>query len=275
MKRLFSFVILCFLVQTVLAQSKEAIRPFVIGEIRELDSKILGEKRILNIYLPEGYNPNDTIRYPVIYLLDGSADEDFIHVVGLIQFNTFPWIKRVPKSIVVGIANVDRKRDFTFPTTVEKDKTDFPTTGGSEKFIRFLEEELLPFINSNYRTNRARLLIGQSLGGLLATEILFSKPRLFDKYIIISPSLWWDNGSLLKNDPDILKEDFTSPVMVYLGVGQEGQLETDARKLVAKIKKGKNKLLVFHFDYLANEDHAGIAHQAISNALKLLYPIKK
>ncbi|HEX8279046.1 MAG TPA: alpha/beta hydrolase-fold protein [Segetibacter sp.] len=67
-------------------------KPFVLGVIDEIQSAVLSEKRILNIYLPEGYNKNDTTKYPVVYLLDGSADEDFIHVVGLYQFNSFPWI---------------------------------------------------------------------------------------------------------------------------------------------------------------------------------------
>jgi len=90
-------------------------KAFVLGIIEEIDSKALAEKRTINVYLPEGYQENDTVRYPVIYLLDGSADEDFIHVVGLVHFNSFPWIERVPKSIVVGIANTDRQRDFTYP----------------------------------------------------------------------------------------------------------------------------------------------------------------
>jgi predicted alpha/beta superfamily hydrolase len=90
-----------------------------LGVIEEMGSKELAEKRLLNIYLPEGYKQHDTIKYPVIYLLDGSADEDFIHIVGLVQYNSFEWINPVPKSILVGIATVDRKRDFTFPTTIE------------------------------------------------------------------------------------------------------------------------------------------------------------
>ena len=121
-------------------------KPFVLGTIEEIQSTQLGEKRTLNIYLREGYKQNDTTKYPVIYLLDGSADEDFIHIVGLVQFNSFSWINRVPKSIVVGIANVDRQRDFTYPTTIEVDKKRFPKIGHSEKFIAFSEKELQPFI---------------------------------------------------------------------------------------------------------------------------------
>ena len=94
--------------QSVKPASVRGSKPFVLGVIDEINSKELAEKRILNIYLPEGYEKDDTTKYPVIYLLDGSADEDFIHVVGLVQFNNFSWINRVPKSIVVGIANIDR-----------------------------------------------------------------------------------------------------------------------------------------------------------------------
>src|SRR6185437_3775981 len=171
--------------------------PFVLGRINTIQSKILSEKRILNIYLPQGYDQNDTTFYPVIYLLDGSADEDFIHIAGLVQFLNFSWVGILPKSILVGIANVDRKRDFTFPTTIATDKKESPTSGGSEKFIDFIEKELQPFIEKNYKTNSSKTLIGQSFGGLLATQILLSKPQLFTKYIIVSPSLWWNNESLL------------------------------------------------------------------------------
>ncbi|MGA0556875.1 alpha/beta hydrolase [Larkinella sp. VNQ87] len=256
-------------------------KPFVLGVIDELPSKLLGEKRILNIYLPEGYNQSDTARYPVIYLLDGSADEDFIHVVGLVQFNNFSWINRVPKSIVVGIANTDRRRDFTFPTTIEEDKKRFPTTGQSARFIRFLETELQPFIESRYRTTTARTLIGQSLGGLLATEILFKKPALFNRYIIISPSLWWDNGSLLRQNPAVLHPSFAPKTAVYVGVGKEGLapgsiphvMEVDANLLVEKLKTAQNRNLTIHFDYLPQEDHGTITHQAVFNAFRLLYPL--
>ncbi|MEQ1624697.1 MAG: alpha/beta hydrolase-fold protein, partial [Sediminibacterium sp.] len=107
----------------------ESSKPFVLGVIDEIHSKELAENRVLNIYLPEGYSQNDTIKYSVIYLLDGSADEDFIHIVGLVQFNSFQWINHIPKSIIVGIATVDRRRDFTFPTTIKEDLKTYPTTG--------------------------------------------------------------------------------------------------------------------------------------------------
>jgi predicted alpha/beta superfamily hydrolase len=282
MKITLPVLLFTFFAHLVFAQSGTA-KPFVLGVIDEIQSEQLAEKRVLNIYLPEGYSKNDTLKYPVIYLLDGSADEDFIHVVGLVQFNTFPWINRIPKSIVVGIANIDRKRDFTYPTTLEEDKKRYKTAGKSEKFIAFLEKELQPYIEQNYKTTPSKTIIGQSLGGLLATEILLKKPTLFNKYIIISPSLWWDDASLLKIPSSILEESFRPKTDVYIGVGKEGLglsklphvMEVDANLLAERLKNTKSKNVTVYFDYLPQEDHATVGHQAISNAFRLLYPVKK
>jgi len=198
-KKFFIIFMILFFTNEIFSQVKiNDKQKFSIGETITFKSGILNENRKLNIYLPLGYKKDSLKTYPVIYLLDGSVDEDFIHISGLVQFGSFSWIHMVPESIVVGIANIDRKKDFTFPTTNKKDKIDFPTTGDSEKFIDFLEKEVQPFIEKSYKTSSIKTLIGQSLGGLLATEILFKKPNLFDNYIIASPSLWWDDESLLK-----------------------------------------------------------------------------
>ncbi len=286
MNRIFLLFCLTFFTTLLFGQNNqvnqtETTKPFILGLIDEIQSTALAEKRILNIYLPEGYNKNDSTKYPVIYLLDGSANEDFIHVVGLVQFYNFEWINQVPKSIVVGIASVDRERDFTFPTSSEELKTTFARAGHSDKFISFLEKELQQFIETKYKGNKDKTLIGQSLGGLLATEILLKKPRLFNKYIIISPSLWWDNGSLLNQQSPIASAGFTQQTAIYIGVGKEGLtptkiprvMEVDANLLTEKIKETKNNNVKVFFDYLPQENHATIMHQALSNAFKILYPI--
>ncbi len=257
----------------------EIAKPFVLGITEEIQSTILSEKRTLNIYFPEGYNASDTTKYPVIYLLDGSADEDFIHVVGIVQFNTFPWINQIPKSIVVGIANTDRRRDFAFPTTIESEKNRFKTTGGSANFIAFIEQELQPHIEKKYKANSSKTIIGQSLGGLLATEILLKKPALFDKYIIISPSIWWDNGSILNLSSELLESAYSRQTDIYIGVGKEGLtpsetprvMEVDANLLVEKLRGTKSKSVKVHFDYLPEENHATISHQAVFNAFRVLH----
>ncbi len=280
MLRTLTVLILTFSTTFIFGQIKNSgqtdnTKPFVLGVIEEIQSTELNEKRILNIYLPEGYNPEDTTKYPVIYLLDGAADEDFIHIVGLVQFNNFEWINRVPKSIVVGIANVDRRRDFTFPTAITEDMKSNPTAGHSKAFISFIEKELQPYIQTKYKTNNSKTIIGQSLGGLLVVEILFKKPTLFNKYIIVSPSLWWDNGSLLNQPVPNLQN-----IDIYIGVGKEGLapttiphvMEVDANVLAEKLRNLKNKNVNVYFDYLPLENHATIMHHAVSNAFDLLFP---
>ncbi len=274
MKKIFITLAFVACANIICAQTKP--KPFVLGEIRELDSKILKEKRILNIYLPEGYDVKDTTKYPVIYLLDGSADEDFIHIAGLVQFNNFEWVNRLAKSIVVGIATVDRRRDFSTPTLIEEDKKNYPTSGHSAAFINFIETELQPYIHNIYKTNQSKTIIGQSMGGLLATEILLKKPALFNKYIIVSPSLWWNNGSLLNEEAKKLKDSSLPITEIYIAVGKEGLtptalprvMEVDANLLAEKIKELKNNSLKLWFDYLPEENHGTILHQAVINAFK-------
>lgn len=245
---------------------------FAIGETVEIQSAVLEENRTLNIYLPLGYSPDSLHRYPVIYLLDGSADEDFIHIAGLVQFGSFSWIEMIPETIVVGIANVDRKHDFTFPTNNEKDKEDFPTTGGSEKFIEFLEKEVKPFVEANYKTNDTTTLIGQSLGGLLATEILFKAPALFDNYIIVSPSLWWDDESLLKAEPAV----YTGEKSIYIAVGKEGKvMERTAEELYEKLKALNIISTNLWFKFYPEQDHADTLHLAVYGAFEKMFRKEK
>ena len=253
-------------------------KPFVLGAIDEIRSAQLGETRKLNIYLPDGYKAGGDVKYPVIYLLDGGADEDFIHVVGLVQFSSFEWVGRLPASIVVGITNVVRRRDLTLPSTVVSEKTKYPEAGHSDRFIGFIEKELQPYIEKTYNASEtSRTLIGESLGGLLATEILLKRPQLFDKYIIVAPSLWWDDGSLLLYPTDKLASS-TKKIDVYIGVGKEGLAgsgkphvgEVDANVLADRLQALKRKDMKVYFDYLPQEDHATISHQAIINAFRLL-----
>ncbi len=238
-----------------------------IGVVENINSVELSENRTLNIYLPDGYTANDKEEYPVIYLLDGSMNEDFIHIVGVVQFLTM--IEKMPKSIVVGIANVDRRRDFTFPTTIEKDKKDYPTTGSSAKFMNFIEKEAQPFIEKNYKVNASKTIIGQSLGGLFATEVLLKKPTLFTNYVIISPSLWWNDESLLAEAPKLLEQPITTKTKVYIAVGTEGKtMENDAKKLAGILSKTKN--LKTTFEPLPKEDHLTILHNSVYKGLENL-----
>lgn len=254
---------LFLLINTSVAQT--AVKPFELGVIDHVQSAVLSETRTLNIYLPPGYK-DTTAAYPVIYLLDGSADEDFIHTAGLVQFLNM--IGKMPQSIIIGIANIDRKRDFTFPTNNKEDLKALPTTGKSAKFISFIEQELQPCIEKSYRVNSQKTIIGQSLGGLLATEILIKAPWLFNNYIIVSPSLWWDDESLLAKAPALLKTHSYANTRAFIAVGTEGiQMENDAANLANIIKAAGVTTLFYP---LPAENHLTILHNSVYQAFEVL-----
>lgn len=241
---------------------------FTIGKTLQFHSAVLGETRVLNVYLPLNYTQDSTKSFPVIYLLDGSRDEDFIHVSGIVQFGSFSWINMVPESIVVGIANVDRKRDFTYPSHNQLDRKEFPTSGKSMHFIEFLEREVQPLIDATYSTTGVKTLIGQSLGGLLATEVLFKKPQLFDNYIIVSPSLWWDDESLLDIQPAI----YTAEKSIYIAGGKEGAvMERTARELFEKLKKNQPDNTQLFYEFLEDKTHGDALHMAVYHGLEKIF----
>jgi len=271
MKRIKMIVLFALLPLLGLKAQSIVENPLSIGEVVEIDSKILSEKRRLNIYIP---NDEKERQFDVIYLLDGSMNEDFIHIVGLVQF--FNLMFQMPPTIVVGIKNIDRKRDFTFHTDNAELLEKFPTTGGSKAFIDFVETELLPFIGNKYKVTKKRTLIGQSLGGLLATEILLKKPELFSDYFIVSPSLWWDNESMFDNIENLISKHNEAKVNVFISVGSEGRImEREAKGLYKKLRKSNLKNAKLYYKKLKDENHATVLHNAIYNILKSVYPYKE
>jgi len=268
-------------------------QPYVIAQTYRLQSQVLNEARELNIMLPEGYAEHPEQRYPVIYLLDGGQQEDFTHMAGAVQFASFPWVERLPPAILVGIANTDRKRDMTFkpapgyalPKWLQAYSEAYKTAGGSEQFIRYLETEVQPFVAQNFRAGPDRILIGQSLAGLLATEVLLKKPALFNHYVIMSPSLWWDQGSLLKQAPQWLKLQGQGQGQgsgsggvrkVYLAVGKEGpEMERDTRALAALIRQQRPAQQELVFEYLPRENHGSILHPAALSAFEHFFAAQK
>lgn len=241
---------------------------FVIGESLTFQSDVLEEVRTINVYLPLSYAKEPDKKYPVVYLLDGSADEDFIHISGIVQFGSFSWIQMIPESIVIGIANTDRRHDLTYPSNNEQDQTDSPTAGGSAEFIEMIKEELQPLVAQRYRVNDSSTLVGQSFGGLFATEVLLKKPALFDNYVIVSPSLWWDNESLLKASA----ADLSSVNAVYIGVGEEGEvMKRVANELFEKLQEDETITENLSFRYFSELDHGDALHLAVYDAFETIF----
>ncbi|OCK51835.1 esterase [Chryseobacterium sp. CBo1] len=271
-KKILAFCSILLAFQSMLLAQNGNVKPLTIGEIRTIKSKILNEERRLNIYLPQNFDKTKT--YPIIYLLDGSMNEDFIHVTGLVQF--FNQMYSMPETIVVGIANIDRKRDFTFHTDLKDLQKDYPTTGHSDKFINFLEKELKPYIESQFKTTDT-YLFGQSLGGLLATEILLKESEMFDNYFIISPSLWWDDESLLKQANQLLTKipDTKKFIYVSVGKGEHPVMIKDAENLFDILKKSNKKNWTVEYKMMETDNHATILHRSLYEGLVKLFPYQE
>jgi len=203
-----------------LAQTDNKI---VIGKVDSVYSTILKEQRKVWVYTPnlKAGVQNPSQRYPVVYLLDGEGH--FESVVGMIQqLSQVNGNTIVPEMIVVGIPNTDRTRDLT-PTHIESDLPMMDSgfsknTGGGENFTSFMEKELFPHIDSIYPTQPFRVLIGHSFGGLIVMNTITNHTKLFNAYIAIDPSMWYDKEQFLKTTQKKLSSQKYNGTSLYVGI---------------------------------------------------------
>ena len=171
--------------------------PLAIGETFTIESKVLGEKRRINVYVPPAYSEMSGARFPVLYMPDGGVAEDFVHIAGLVQVCVGNGTMR--PFILVGIENTQRRRDLTGPTVNADDKKIARKVGGAQEFRAFFRKELMLHVKARYRTTKESAIVGESLAGLFVVETFFLDPELFDTYIAIDPSLWWNNQKLVND----------------------------------------------------------------------------
>lgn len=168
-----------------------------------VESRVLGERRRVNVYTPPSYQTADRARgratrgarFPVLYMPDGGLDEDFPHVVHTVD--SLIALGRIRPVLVVGVPNTERRRDLTGPTRVHADSAIAPRVGGSAAFRDFLRAELLPAVERRYRTTAERAIVGESLAGLFVVETFLVEPALFTHYVAFDPSVWWNGGALV------------------------------------------------------------------------------
>lgn len=234
-----------------------------IGKLLKIDSKILGEERPILVYTPDDYASSGT-PYPVLYLLDG--DYHFHHATGIVDF--LSKLGRIPRMIVVGIHNIDRNRDF-LPTRVN----DFPPIAGADKFLAFIREELVPFMDKNYRTAPYRIICGHSYGGLFGIYFLVNSPGLFQAYIIISPSVYWDNCLLLKKTRELFKQTPGLKGFLYVTAagGDKEAIRFATKDFAGLLKKEAPKGFQWHYRFMKKEDHNSTFHRVFYDALETLY----
>ncbi|GAA4505828.1 alpha/beta hydrolase [Hymenobacter ginsengisoli] len=241
------------------AQAQTPAAPLCIGETFTLASKVMGETRRLNVYLPPVYRDSATVRLPVLYMPDGGLAEDFLHVAGLVQVLVGNGTMR--PFILVGIENTARRRDLTGPTTNVEDKKIAPRVGESARFRQFIRRELMPAVRERYRTTAETALVGESLAGLFTVETLLLEPDLFDTYLAFDPSLWWNNGELVRQAASIIPAYHGPAKTLYMATSIHGDTVVTAR-LTALMRAAPRHSITAYYEPMPAETHATIYHPA-------------
>ena len=222
--------------------------PLVIGESFTIDSERLGEVRRINVYAPAVYDESAATRLPVLYMPDGGIKEDFLHVAGLVQISSLNGTMR--PFLLVGIENTERRRDLTGPTQVDADKTIAPHVGGSAVFRAFIRDELMPAINTAYRTTGETAIVGESLAGLFVVETLLLEPELFDGYVAVDPSLWWNDQQLADDAVPLLLRLPDMQKTLYLATSSQAEISEITGRLATALRERAPEGLVVHHRHL-------------------------
>ncbi len=234
-----------------------------------IESRVLGERRRVFVAPPPGFDATATVRYPVLYLLDGGIDEDFVHVAEAVHFGC-TW-DRLRPMFVVGIENTDRRRDFTEPTNVEAERAAAPHAGGAARFREFLRAELMPAVRTRYPTDGRDALVGESLAGLFVAATLVDAPELFDDYIALSPSLWWNGRAVVRRLRDSLPALVAAKANVYLATADEADIVGAVEEFVGVLREQLPQGVALEYHPIPMEFHDTVFRAAAPRALRRLF----
>lgn len=262
MKRLTLLVFALLTATSALSQTTTVIN---------VKSKVLGEERMIFIGTPRQYEQSAD-RYPVLYVTDAGAQ--FNHTLTTADFLARQ--RRMPPVIVVGITHPDRTHDLT-PTQSGRSLSDgrpvaLSNAGGAPKFREFIEAELIPYIDSNYRTAPYRIFSGHSFGGLFAVDTLFTRPSMFNGVIAISPTLDWEDDLVLRNARAFFKERKELSATLFVASGSEGALvQRSFDSMRGILKKQRAKGFSYDMAQYSDEDHGSVVLQATYFGLKKVF----
>ncbi|WP_367867270.1 alpha/beta hydrolase-fold protein [Pedobacter sp. WC2423] len=240
------------------------IREIDYGILDSLNSNLLKEKRMVEIFLPQDYKSGSDRKYDVLYVLDGGnwntgLIKDAQHFLEGTSF--------MPSTIIVSVLGIDRNKDLS-PTRVDG----WATSGGADKFLGFLKNELIPYINRKYPSNGDNTLWGHSLGGLFVTYALLNEPQTFKSYIAVDPSLWWDKCYIQKIASSKLPGLAGLALTLFISgrEGEEGKvMKIDTMNTI--LKKYAPAGLTWKSIAYPNETHNSIRLKSTYDGLKFCY----
>ncbi len=272
----------------VIALNAQLLQPVTLHhtEVVRIKSISNGNTYPIFVCLPGSYNYSDR-NYPVIYMLDAYSSFGIMtQEQHLLAFN-----KELPEAIIVGISSdgsskefiYNRARDYT-PTKIstgnlpEEVKLMTPVSGGGEKFLQFIKNELLPMIDSKYRTEKNnRTLVGHSYGGLFCFYTLFIEPDLFNRYVILSPALFWDNNFATKLEEKFSKTHKELNAVIYTAVGslEPDDFKNDWKDFVSSIRTNNFQGLTLYDEILPGETHYTVIPFMATHGLKSVFKFEK
>ena len=252
-------------------------QPSWVKDSFSINSEYLEEERQYWVHLPDSYyeEASASKTYPVIYLLDARAQ--FLALTGTLHSMSsgLNGNYRIPEAIVVAIPNTDRVRDFTpSPANTAEFGEEFVTSGGAANFLNFLEHELVPRIESDYRVIKHRTLVGHSLGGLLGITSLIERPELFDAYLIIDPSLWWNDLELLSLLEKMRGLSLNSDTAIYVvtpDYGERNQQVTSTSAFYELLLAKQDSNLRVELQRIAGVSHGSVPLPAYAQGLPFVF----
>lgn len=260
-----------------------------IGIVKKIYSEILDQEREVWIYKPSGYygmNEKE-VNYPVVYVMDGESQ--FMSTAAVVDQLSSPGSANdvVPQMMVVGIVNIDRNLDLTPTLSRDSEFGSVENSGGANDMAKFMEKELIPYIDSNYSTSNHRTLIGHSLGGLYVLNTLLHHRNLFSNYLSIDPFLGWDDEQFSKEILDSLNSAQFDQKQLYIALAnnslsfnnRESALQDTSMVLeilnagtrFSKILDPKSVSIDLKMKYYDNENHFQIPLPAMYDGFNFFF----
>jgi predicted alpha/beta superfamily hydrolase len=284
MKSFYLLIIICALLSFPISDMQAQVAESQLKQVSlenteqfSIKSKYVnGENYVIQISLPSGYVRSEK-SYPVLYVLDG--DKSFGMTKEITDWLT--WTNEMRNIIIVGISYgkgtsnwwKNRARDYTqYKDTVYYY---YPNAGGADNFLDFIKNELFPVVNKNYRTiPDSNAIVGLSFGALLGAYVLFTEPDMFKSYIIISPSLFWNNNSILINEADYFRKHKELKKTVFMAYGSQDNNDwviNPTKELIKTMEIHKYEGINFIQQVLKGETHISVFPIALTHGLKIVF----
>ncbi len=252
---------LLILIQFSICSAQQKKSDFVIGDKISFESRVLNERKTIVVIPPYNYKDRPDEKFPVVYVLD--PGNNLFATFGIVNYYS-DMLKIMPRMIIVGIVSNDRERDY-LPTPSKEQ----PTGGGADKFLRFINSELVALIDSTYPANSERCIIGHSAGGFFAIYALENQPDLFNSFICIDPSLWYDDKSCVRKLPIFLKNNRDIKKSIFISLSNEKEMGVFPFMEVLETYAPEG--LKWDYIHYKGETHNSLGFKSICAGFEMIY----